>query len=89
MTLDTPHRPFTVFEKMPKKCGKNKGENYFLPTLVFDSKTRSQFRPACKNQKEISKNEVRSLLWPLGGGKCGKGGGNGIRRGEMHYRIQN
>ena len=34
-----------------------------------------------KNQREISSNKVRGLLWPLGGGKCGKGGGNGIRRG--------
>ena len=49
-----------VFEKISQKCGKNEGENYFFPTLVFDSKTRSQFRPACKNWREISKNEVRS-----------------------------
>jgi len=34
-----------------------------------------------KNQREISSNKVRRLLLPLGGGKCGKGGGNGIRRG--------
>ena len=34
-----------------------------------------------KNQREISSNKVRRLLWPLGRGKCGKGGGNGIRRG--------
>ena len=27
MTLDTPHGPHKVFEKMPKKCGKNEGEN--------------------------------------------------------------
>ena len=45
MTLDTPHGPITKFLK---KCPKNEGENYFFPTLVFDSKTRSQFRPACK-----------------------------------------
>ena len=34
-----------------------------------------------KNQREISINKVRRLLWPLGRGECGKGGGNGIRRG--------
>jgi len=50
------------------------GKNYFLPTLVFDFKTRSQFRSACKNQREISSNKVRRLLWPLGGGNAGKGG---------------
>jgi len=45
-----------------------------------------------KNQTEISRNEVRMLLWPLGGGKCGKrgGGGYGIRRGEnaLESRIE-
>ena len=40
MALDTPHGPNT-----------NEGENYFFPTLVFDSKTRSQFRPACKKSE--------------------------------------
>jgi len=40
-----------VFEKMPEKCGKNEGGIYFFPTLVFDSKTRSQFRPACKKSE--------------------------------------
>ena len=58
---------------------KSKGKLFF-PTFVFDSKTRSQFSHA-KNQREISSNKVRRLLWPLGGGKCGKGGGNYIRRG--------
>ena len=28
-----------------------------------------------KNQREISSNKVRRLLWPFGGGKCGKGVG--------------
>ena len=51
MTLDTPHGPIKVFEKMPKKCGENEGENYFFPTLVFNSKTRSQFRSACKKSE--------------------------------------
>ena len=44
------------------------------------------FLPPCtylvhaKKQREISSNKVRRLLWPLGEEKCGKGGGNGIRR---------
>jgi len=59
---------------MSEKCGKNKGGNYFSYILMFNSKTRSQFRSACKNQREISSNKVRRLLWPLGEGKCGKGG---------------
>jgi len=33
-----------------------------------------------KKQREISSNKVWRLLWPLEEGKCGKGGGNGIRR---------
>ena len=42
MSLDTPHEPTTnFFEKVPEKCGKND----------FDSKTRSQFRPACKKSE--------------------------------------
>ena len=54
MTLDNRHSTWTfhkVFEKMPEKCGKKEGGNNFFPTLVFDSKTRSQFRPACKKSE--------------------------------------
>ena len=52
MSLDTPHGPITkVLKKMTGKCGKNQGEKYFFPTLVFDSKTRSQFRPSCKKSE--------------------------------------
>ena len=46
MILDTPHEPITEFlKKCPKNAGKMKGKIIF-PILVFDSKTRSQFRPA-------------------------------------------
>ena len=45
MTLDTPQGPITKFLK---RCQKNERKNYFSPTLVLDSKTRSKFRPACK-----------------------------------------
>ena len=49
MTLDTPHGPNAKFlKKITGKCGKNQGKNYFSPILVFDSKTRSQIRSACK-----------------------------------------
>ena len=44
---------------MSEKCGENKGGNSGLHA---------------KNQREISSNKVRRLLWPLGEGKCGKGG---------------
>ena len=47
MTLDTSHGPITKFLK---KCPKNEGENYFFPTLVLDSKTRSQ-NAKCKKSK--------------------------------------
>ena len=50
MTLDTSHGPITKFlKKCPKNAGKMRGGgNNFFSTVVFDSKTRSQFRPACK-----------------------------------------
>ena len=52
MTLDTPHGPNAKFlKKMTGKCGKNQGKNYFSHTLGFDSKTRSQFRSACKKSE--------------------------------------
>jgi len=52
MTLDTPHGPNAKFLKqMTGKCGKNQGKNYFSPTWGFDSKSRSQFRPACKKSE--------------------------------------
>ena len=52
MTLNTPHGPNAKFlKKMTGKCRKNEGENYFFPTLVFDSKTRSHFRYACKKSE--------------------------------------
>ena len=48
--------------------------------FIFDSKLDHNSALHAKNQREISSNKVRRLLWPLGRGKCGKGGGNGIRR---------
>ena len=69
-------------EKLGKNEGKMKGKLFF-PPLVFDSKTIDHNSGLhAKIQREISSNKVRRLLWPVGGGKCGNGGGgNGIRRG--------
>ena len=49
--IDTPHGPNAKFLKtVPGKCGKHGGK-FFFPSLVFDSKTRSQFRPECKKSE--------------------------------------
>ena len=57
-------------------------EKLFFPTLrVLIKKLDHNSALHAKNQREISSNKVRRLLWPLGGEKCGKGRGNGIRRG--------
>ena len=65
MTLDTSYGPITKFLK---KCPReNEGENYFFPTLVFDSKTRSQFRPACKKIREKSLKTKSGAPHPLYG----------------------
>ena len=66
---------------MPKKCGKNEGENYFFPLWCLIQKLDHNSGLLAKNQREISSNKVGRLLWRFGGGKCVKGGGNGIRRG--------
>ena len=66
---------------MSEKCGKNKGEIIFPTFCCLIKKLDHNSGLHAKNQREISSNKVRSLLWPLGRGKCGKGGGNGIRRG--------
>ena len=65
------------FRKKPKKCGK-----FFSPhILLFDLKLDHNSALHAKI-REKSLVIVRRLLWPLGRVKCGKGGGNGIRRGE-------
>ena len=46
--LDTTLWPITKFLKLSKKCGKNI-EKIIFPT--FDSKTRSQFKSACKKSE--------------------------------------
>jgi len=56
---------------MTGKCGKNQGKNYFSHTLGFDLKTRSQFRPAGKLQRDISKNKVKKPPPPPFVWKCG------------------
>ena len=44
----------TIVVSKNENCWKNEGENYFSPIFVFDSKTRSQFRPACtKSERNL------------------------------------
>ena len=82
MTLDFPHGPITKFlKKFPKNAGKMRGKIVFSPLWCLIQKLDPISGLHAKNQREISSNKVRRLLWPLGRGKCGKGGGNGIRRG--------
>ena len=61
-----------VFEKMSEICRKNKGKNYFSYILL--KKLDHNLGQYAKNQREISSYKVKRLLWPLGRGKCGKGG---------------
>ena len=52
MTLDTSHGPITKFlKKMTGKMREKSRGKLFSPTLVFDSKTRSQFSSACKKSE--------------------------------------
>ena len=82
MTLDTPHGPNAKFlKKWPENAGKIKGKIIFPTLWVLIKKLNRNSGLHAKNQREISSNKVRRLLWPLEGGKCGKRGGNGIRRG--------
>ena len=75
MTLDTPHGPITKFlKKCPKNAGKMRGKIIFSPLWCLIQKLDHNSALHGKNQREISSNKVRRLLWPLGGGKCGKGG---------------
>ena len=63
-------------------------KSYFFPHFGFGLKTRSQFRSACKNQREISSDKVGRLLWSLGGKYAGKGGEMVYGEGEMQYRVR-
>ena len=62
-------------------------EKLFFPHFGFGLKTRSQFRSACKNQREISSDKVGRLLWFLGGKYTGKGE-MVYGEGEMQYRVK-
>ena len=67
MTLDTSHGPITKFLK---KCPKNEGKIIFSPLWCLIQKLDHNSGLHEKNQREISKNEVRSppppFVW-----KCG------------------
>ena len=69
--------PYSILMTLDR--GKISGKISFSPLLIQKLDHNSALH--VKNQREISSNKVRRLLWPLGRGKCGKGGGNGIRRG--------
>ena len=70
MTLDTSHGPITKFlKKGPKNAGKMRGKIIFFPLWCLIQKLDLNSGLHAKNQREISKNEVRSpppLVW-----KCG------------------
>ena len=71
--------PYSILMTLDR--GKIRGKISFSPLWVLIKKLDRNLGLHAKNQREISSNKVRRLLWPLGKGKCGKGGGNGIRRG--------
>ena len=71
ITLDTPHGPNTNFlKKCPKNGGKMRGKIIFSPLWCLIQKLDHNSGLHAKNQREISKNEVRSppppFVW-----KCG------------------
>ena len=75
MTLDTYHGHITkFFKKFPKKAGQMRGKIIFSPLWCLIQKLDYISGLHAKNQREISSNKVRRLLWPLGGRKFGKGG---------------
>ena len=53
--------------------GKISGKISFSPLWVLIKKLDRNSGLHAKNQREISNNKGGRLLWPLGGGKCGKG----------------
>jgi hypothetical protein len=51
---------------MSKKCGKNIGKIIFPTFCCLIQKLDHNSGLHVKNQREISSNKVRRLLWPLG-----------------------
>ena len=71
MTLDTPNGPITKFlKKCPKNAGKMMGKLIFSLLWCLIQKLDHNSGLHAKNQREISKNEVRTppppFVW-----KCG------------------
>ena len=61
MTLDIPHGPITKFlKKCPKNAGKMRGKIIFSPLWCLIKKLDHNSGLHAKNQREISKNEVRN-----------------------------
>jgi len=60
MTLDTPHGPITKFlKKCPKNAGKMRGKIIFSPFWCLIQKLNHNPGLHAKNQREISKNQVK------------------------------
>ena len=51
VSLDTTLGPITKFLKNVQKMREKYRKNYFSYILLFDSKTRSQFKSACKKSE--------------------------------------
>ena len=66
-------KSLVIESRIDFRQGKNQWKSYFFPHFGFGLKTRSQFRSAGKNQREISGDKVGRLLWSLGGKYAGKG----------------
>jgi len=65
MTLDTPNGPITKFlKKCPKNAGKMRGKIIFSPPWCLIPKLDHNSGLHAKNQREISKNEVRNPPHP-------------------------
>ena len=81
--------PTWTYYKVFEKCPKNAGKIIFPTFCCLIKKLDHNLGLHAKNQREISSNRVRRLLWPLGEGKCGKGGEMVNGKKEMDYRVQN
>ena len=64
----------SFWKKWPENAGKIKGKISFSPLWFLIQKLDHNSGLHAKNQRDISSNKVRRLLWSLGGVNCGKGG---------------
>ena len=89
VSLDT---PYGLITKLLEKCLKNVRkirEKFIFPAFCrLIQKLYHNSGLHAKNQREISSNKVRRLLWPLGGEKCGKAGGKWYEECIKKSRIE-